>query len=117
MIDTETLAICAGVVANTTRQSVTRAGREVILSPQLFKIFLLVARARYGITPEKLFDAIYRDSVDGGPMTGPKTMQVQRVNLNKRIAPLGLAITSGGPGRAGGVYELALRPLKAEEAA
>jgi hypothetical protein len=117
MTDTDIITARPGVVANTIRQSVTRATREVILSRQLFRIFLLVAEAKYGITPERLFDVIYRDSIGGGPLTGSKTMQVQRVNLNKKLEPLCLTIKSGGPGRAGGVYELEVLPLKAELAA
>ena len=31
-------------------------------------------------------------------MTGRRSMQVQRVNLNKRLAPLGLRIRSAGSG-------------------
>jgi hypothetical protein len=90
--------IRAGVTVNRTRQSVSRNGTEVLLSPQLFSILLLIANARDGTTPARLFDAIYADSRNGGPLTGRKAMQVQRVNLNRRLAPLALRVTSGGAG-------------------
>src|SRR5262245_2259856 len=103
---TETITIRDGVVANAVRQSVVRGGIEVHLSRQLFVIFVLIGTSKYGVTPERLFNAVYADSIGGGPLTGRKAMCVQRVNLNHRLAPLRITITSGGRGRAGGVYEL-----------
>jgi hypothetical protein len=100
------IAIRPGVVANTVRHSVTRNGVEVFLSPQQFKIFLLISKARFGITPAQLFNLIYADSIDGGPLTGRKAVQVQRCNLNQKILPLGLRIQSAGSGYRDGVYEL-----------
>jgi hypothetical protein len=80
------IAIRPGVTANTVRHSVIRDSVKVSLSPQLFKIFLLIGKAKFGVTPERLFAAIYADSIDGGPLTGRKAMHVQRVNLNRRPA-------------------------------
>ena len=109
--DADEFSICTEVTANRLRHSIRRGGVEVLLPRQLFAMFLLIAKAKHGTTPERLFDAIYADSVDGGPLTGHKAMQVQRVNLNRRIAPLYLHITSGGAGRAGGIYALAVLPM------
>ena len=103
---TDVIEIRAGVTVNRIRQSVSRNGTEVLLPRQLFLMLLLIANARYGTTPARLFDAIYADSIDGGPLTGRKAVQVQRVNLNRSLAPLALRVTSGGAGRAGGVYTL-----------
>jgi hypothetical protein len=106
--DCAPITIRPGVVANTVRHSVTRDGVEVFLSPQLFEIFLRIGTARYGATPAQLFDAIYNDSPDGGPLTGRKAVQVQRVNLNRKIAPLGLRIKSAGSGFRDCTYELGI---------
>jgi hypothetical protein len=105
-IDRQEVAVRPGVIANTVRHSVTRNGCEIFLSPQQFGIFLLVSTAKFGMTPAHLFNVIYADSIDGGPLTGRKAVQVQRVNLNRKIAPLGLRIESAGSGFREGVYEL-----------
>ena len=110
------IKIRVGVTANALRQSVTRAGVEVPLSRQLFCMFVLIGTAKYGTTPERLFNAIYADSIDGGPLTGRKAMAVQRVNLNRKLAPLLLKVSSGGSGRAGGVYELSVLPMNTASA-
>jgi hypothetical protein len=107
------IKVRAGVIANALRQSVTRAGLEVALSRQQFQMFVLISFAKHGTTPERLFDVIYASSIDGGPLTGRKAMAVQRVNLNRRLAPIHLKISSGGPGRAGGIYELCVMPMGA----
>jgi hypothetical protein len=52
------IEIRPGVMVNRIRQSVSRNGTEVLLSPQLFSILLLIASARYGTTPQRLFDAV-----------------------------------------------------------
>lgn len=105
----ETITVRPGVVANTVRHSVVRDGVEVFLSPQLFEIFLYVAKARFGATPEQLFTAIYAGAIDGGPLSGRKAIHVQRRNLNRKLAPLGLRIESAGSGFRDGVYELQIR--------
>ena len=102
---TATITVSAGVVANTVRHSVTRDGVEVFLSPQLFEIFLLISKAKFGVTPEQIFQSIYADDPNGGPLCGRKAIHVQRWNLNRRIAPLGLHIRSAGSGFREGVYE------------
>lgn len=111
MSESEIINIRAGVSANRIRQSVIRGGREVFLSRQLFQILLLVAAARHGASPERIADSVYADDPSGGPLTARKAMCVQRVNLNRKLAPLHLTITSGGAGRRGGVYELAVLPM------
>ena len=113
----ETVTIRPGVVANTIRHSVTRDGLEIFLSPQLFEIFLRIGLSKSGVTPAQLFDAIYSDSIDGGPLTGRKAVQAQRVNLNRKLAPLGPRIKSAGSGYRDRAYELTLwlRPSRAHE--
>ncbi len=104
----EVITIRAGVTANTTRHSVARDGVEVFLSPQLFQIFMRVGTARFGVTPAQLFEVIYADAIDGGPLTGRKAMHVQRVNLNKKLVAIGLRITSAGSSYRDRTYELTL---------
>ena len=110
--DLETIVIRPGVVANKTRRSVVRDGVEVFLSPQLFKIFLRIGMSKHGATPTQLFEAIYAGDPNGGPLTGRKAVQIQRVNLNRKLAPLGLRIKSAGSGYRDRAYELSiwLRP-------
>jgi len=112
MTDSNVIILREGIVANRIRHSVSREGGEVFLPRQLFEIFLQVAAAKFGTTPERLFNLIYADDVNGGPITGRKAMCVQRVNLNRKLAPLHLKITSGGAGRRGGLYELLVLPWK-----
>jgi hypothetical protein len=106
MVPRTTITLRAGITVNTVRHSVTRAGVEIFLPPQLFGILLLIGKAKFGVTPARLFEALYSDSIDGGPLTGRKAVQVQRVNLNRRIAPLGLRIRSAGSGYRDAVYEI-----------
>lgn len=110
--DLETIVIRPGVAANKAHRSVTRDGVEVFLSPQLFKIFLRIGMSKCGATPAQIFDALYANSIDGGPVTGRKAVQVQRCNLNRKLAPLGLRIKSAGSGYRDRAYELTiwLRP-------
>jgi hypothetical protein len=113
----EVITIRAGVTVNTVRHSVARGGVEVFLSPQQFEIFLRTGTARFGVTPAQLFDALYVDSIGGGPLTGRKAVQVQRCNLNRKIAPLGLHIRSAGSGFRDGVYEIEFREPRETPAA
>ena len=112
----ETITIRPGVTANVIHRSVTRDGVDVFLSPQLFEIFLRIGLSKCGATPAQLFQSIYADDPNGGPLAGRKVMQVQRVNLNKKLAPLGLRITSAGSGYRDRAYELTLwlRPPSAQ---
>ena len=59
---------------------------------------------------------VWADDPNGGPLTGRKAVCVQRVNLNRKLAPLGLRIKSAGSGFRDGVYELTLwmRPTSAQ---
>ena len=108
----ETMIIRPGVTANTVRHSVTRDGVEIFLSPQLFEILLLVSKARFGITPAQLFNALYTDLPDGGPPTGRKAVQVQRINLNRKLAPLGFRIKSAGSAFRDRAYELGIERFR-----
>jgi hypothetical protein len=94
----EIITIRPGVTANIGRHSVARDGVEVFLSPQLFEIFLRIGLSKFGATPAQLFQSIYADDPNGGPLTGRKAMCVQRTNLNKKLALLGLRVTSAGSG-------------------
>jgi hypothetical protein len=88
-----------------TRLTVERAGHEVTLTRQTFAIFLAVASAKYGITPERLFAVLFGADPNGGPETGTKAVMVQRTNLNRRLQPLGITVRSRAAGRAA-LYEL-----------
>ena len=112
----ETITIRPSITANTGRHSVTRDGVEVFLSPQLFEIFLRIGLSKCGATPAQLFQSIYADDPNGGPLTGRKAMCVQRVNLNKKLAPTGLRIISAGSGYRDRPYTLSLwlRPIRAQ---
>ena len=107
-MSSETITIRPGVTVNVTRRSVMRDGVEIFLSPQLFEIFMRVSAAKFGATPAQLFQAIYADDPNGGPLVGRKTIHVQRRNLNQRIAPLGLRVESAGPGFRDRAYELSI---------
>jgi hypothetical protein len=87
------------------RSAVIRDGVEVILSPQQFRIFLRVLKARYGISAEALTNYIYSDDEDGGPIRGRKAMHVQRVNINHKLEPIHVSIQPHKRG-GGGVYEV-----------
>ena len=102
------------IVANEIRHSVTRNGVEVFLSPQLFEIFSIISRAKHGVTPAQLFAALFANDPNGGPLSGKKAIHVQRRNLNKKLAPLGLHIRSAGSGFRDGIYEFEIvsgRPI------
>ena len=103
----------AGISVSVMRHSVKRNGVEIFLPPQQFEILLLVSKAKFGITPTRLFEALYADSIDGGPLCGRKAVHVQRRNLNRRLAPIGLHIRSAGSGHRDAVYafEIFGRPL------
>ena len=101
--------IRAGITTNVVRHSVTRGGVEIFLSPQLFTIFLHISTAKHGATPAQLFNAIYADDPNGGPLTGRKAVQVQRINLNRKLSPLDLYIKSAGPGFRDRAYEFELK--------
>jgi DNA-binding response OmpR family regulator len=100
------IAVWPGIVAVAERQSVVRGDSEVLLSRTQFRLFALVARAKHGITPERIFDALYGDDPRGGPDTGHRAVCTQRTIVNRKLRPLGIEITTTGRGRAGGFYEL-----------
>ena len=109
----DVIPIAPGVIANFVRQSVMRGEREVFLSAQQFEILTLTASARSGITPQRIFDCLFAHLPDGGPLVGHRTICAQRVHLNRKLAPLEIAIRTHGHGRAGGVYEIAISAKEA----
>lgn len=66
---------------------------EAGLSPQQF---ILVARVfaagKHGVAREQLFNFIYDADPNGGPLTGVKTMHVQKCQCNKKLKKVGLQI-------------------------
>lgn len=65
-----------------------------------------------GIATEVLFDRIYRDDPNGGPITGPRIIAIFVWDLNRKIAAYGQRIVGGRTGH--GVYtEYKLVPLDA----
>lgn len=55
-----------------------------------------------GIMADVLFNAIYADHADGGPMTGVKIISVFVCRINKRLKPFGLRVMGEHSGH--GVY-------------
>lgn len=82
---------------------VIRYAVEVQLSPMQYRMFEMIAASPIGITPEALFDKLYIGM--NPPMQGRRSIHIQRVNANKKLAPLGIRIGTnrrhggGGPGR------------------
>jgi hypothetical protein len=70
------------------------------------RIFDAVCR-RPGIDAEALCDAIWADDIDGGPLSGRKNVHVHVHQLNKLIAPHGIAVRAT---RWSGYRIAALRP-------
>ena len=113
----EMITIRPGITANEIRHSVTRDGLEVFLSPQLFEIYLTACfRASKTSNCQQVLKFFNAGSIDGGPLTGRKAVQVQRVNLNCKLAPLGLQIKSAGSGFRDRAYELEIRDPDAIDA-
>jgi hypothetical protein len=64
-------------------------------------------RRRPGISAEALCDAIWADDIDGGPLSGRKNIHVHVHQLNKLIAPHGIAVRAS---KWAGYRILALQP-------
>jgi hypothetical protein len=96
------------ITVDAVRLTVSYGGREVRLTQQLFVMFTIIAAAKHGTTPQRIFDQLFDGDRDGGPLTGSKTIQVQRLNLNRRLQPLGLVVTSAGSGSPA-LYTLAVQ--------
>ena len=60
----------------------------------------------HGVTSEQLFDDVYRNDINGGPLTGVKILAVHVCAINKRLKPHGIRIRHTQVGRGGyaGVY-------------
>jgi hypothetical protein len=73
------------------------------LSPMQRRIAELVLRAgEYGISGARLFDALYADDPDGGPLTGLASLRVQVRNVNRKLAAVGKEVRAPRGGRAYG---------------
>lgn len=67
------------------------------------EIFDRVHRSgKRGIMADVLFDVIYSDYADGGPMSGAKVISAYVWRLNKKIKPFGLRVMGEHSGH--GVY-------------
>jgi hypothetical protein len=53
-------------------------------------------RRRPGITARELLDQVWANDRDGGPLTGTKCLHVHVLQLNRRLAPLGLMVRARG---------------------
>lgn len=70
-----------------------------VLTPMQIRIFTRVQRAgTHGIARKDLFDSVYADRADGGPLN-ENIIAVQALKMRERLAPFGLTIRgSQGPG-------------------
>lgn len=55
----------------------------------------------HGIRSDVLFDHVYSDDPDGGPLTGMKILAVHICGMNKKLKPFGFRIRSLTVGRGG----------------
>lgn len=63
------------------------------------KIVDLIFRAgKNGIPSDALFERLYLNDAEGGPLTGRKILAVMVWHLNKKLKPLGYKIGSSGQG-------------------
>ena len=78
----------------------TRDGVEVWLSPMQYRMLVIIAASPIGVTPEALFDRLYAGT--DLPLTGRRSVHIQRVHANHKLAAIKLRISSnrrhGGPG-------------------
>lgn len=59
-------------------------------------ILNIVTRAgSHGVTSERLFDSLYKDDADGGPLTGHKTLHTRIYHLNQKIKQNGIVVRAG----------------------
>lgn len=63
----------------------------------------------HGVRSDVLFDRVYGDDPNGGPLTGMKILAVHICKMNKDMKPFGLCIRSLTVGR-GGYGTYVLRP-------
>lgn len=61
---------------------------------QLFEI--IEAAGTAGISSARIFDRMYGDDIDGGPDSGPRIVAVMRMQLNRKLVPIGLHIVCRG---------------------
>jgi hypothetical protein len=84
------------------------------LSPGQLRLAKLVLRAgEHGISGRRLFDLLYADDVDGGPVTGVDTLKVRVCMVNRKLAAIGKEIRApkGGRGGGPGVQHYVLRDI------
>lgn len=65
------------------------------LTPQLRRCYDIIRRAgQSGIHSDIIFDRMYKDDEDGGPLTATKIISVYVCSLNKKLPPFGQKILS-----------------------
>jgi hypothetical protein len=80
----------------------------LVLSTHQQRIFAIVRRAgRWGVTSDALFERLYADDPEGGPLSGRRSMHVIVQNLNIKLRAHGKRIRCPPRGRGvPGVYVL-----------
>lgn len=63
---------------------------------------------KHGISTDRLFDKLYKNDPDGGPVSGMKTVHTRICYINKRLMPQGYRIQGENTGGHGinGMYVL-----------
>jgi hypothetical protein len=64
-----------------------------------------ISRHPEGVTKNQIFDAVYGDDPNGGPLRGDLVVRVNVYHINKVLRKHGLRVT-GRPGGPGAVYRL-----------
>lgn len=73
---------------------------KVKLTRMQWDIFDCVQRAgRHGILSDRLFDHLYANDPDGGPLSGKHAMYVRIFHLNKRLKSANLAVVAERTGQ------------------
>lgn len=76
------------------------------------RILDIVRRAgQHGINSADLFDKIYGDEADGGPLTGLNCLHVRIWHINRKLKTVGKVIRAGRGGRACGTQNYVLKDL------
>jgi len=74
-------------------------------------IFTAVQKAgEHGILSDRLFDAMYNDRIDGGPLSAKVVLRVIVYQLNARLLPFGLQVRAEHTGH-GSARNYTLRKL------
>jgi len=78
----------------------------VPLPPMQLKIYNAVRTSRYGLTAMQLVSRVYADRIDGGPEWAQTSVNVQIMNLNKRLSVIGQRVKANARGGQGARYTL-----------